>query len=189
MIITKIANNAISISFEPFSPLPNRRPDEFTLDKKHLNTFSISAISSDQLSTAGLKIHSNQDTMVDMKCPHLIRIGLALAVAAPAMAAEPNEPWPSKDQLQSIEQAAYACSRENSVEACEGLRQLADPLMDHYRLPGLCKDVLWSLMGEAKVASTNDFRRQDAITNTARRIQRVCAKPVMKKEKPKSRQA
>ena len=119
----------------------------------------------------------------------ITRVLLLLAMASPLMAAEPYEPWPSKDQLRSIEQAAYACSRENSAEACEGLRQLADPLMDHSRLPGLCKDVLWSLMGEAKVASTNDFRRQDAITNTARRIQRVCAEPVMKKEKPKSRQA
>ena len=119
----------------------------------------------------------------------ITRVLLLLAMASPVMAAEPDEPWPSKDQLRSIEQAAYACSRENSAEACEGLRQLADPLMDHSRLPGLCKDVLWSLMGEAKVASTNDFRRQDAITNTARRIQRVCAEPVMKKEKPKSRQA
>ena len=127
--------------------------------------------------------------MVDMKCPHLIRIGLALAVAAPAMAAEPNEPWPSKDQLRSIEQAAYACSRYNSTQACARVLQLADPLMDHSRLPGLCKDVLWSLMDEAKVANTNDFRRKDAITNIARRIARVCAKPVRKKEKPKSRQA
>ena len=127
--------------------------------------------------------------MVDMKCPHLIRIGLALAVAAPAMAAEPNEPWPSKDQLRSIEQAAYACSRDNSTETCSRVRQLADPLMDHSRLTGLCKDVLWSLMNEAKVASTNDFRRQDAITNTARRIPRVCAEPVMKKSKSKSHQA
>ena len=119
----------------------------------------------------------------------ITRVLLLLAMASPVIAAEPDEPWPSKDQLRSIEQAAYACSRENSAEACEGLRQLADPLMDHSRLPGLCKDVLWSLMSEAKVANSNDFRRQDAITNTARRIQRVCAESVMKKEKPKSRQA
>lgn len=124
-----------------------------------------------------------------MKCSRLIPVGLVLAMAAPCMAAEPYEPWPSRDQLRGIEQAAYACSRNNSTEACEQLRQLADPLMDHYRLPGLCKDVLWSLMDEAKVASTNDFRRKDAITTTARRIPRVCAEPVMKKEKPKSRQA
>ena len=121
--------------------------------------------------------------------PQITRVLLLLAMASPVIAAEPYEPWPTKDQLRSIEQAAYACSRDNSTEACTRVRELADPLMDHSRLPGLCKDVLWSLMGEAKVASTNDFSRQDAITNTARRIQRVCAEPVMKKEKPKSRQA
>ena len=118
----------------------------------------------------------------------ITRVLLLLAMASPVIAAEPDEAWPSKDQLRSIEQAAYACSRENSAEACEGLRQLADPLMDHSRLPGLCKDVLWSLMGEAKVSNTNNFRRKDAITNTARRIPRVCAEPVIKKEKPKPRQ-
>ena len=127
--------------------------------------------------------------MVTMECSRLIPVGLVLAMAAPSMAAEPYEPWPSKDQLRSIEQAAYACSRDNSTEACAQVRQLADPLMDHSRLPVLCKDVLWSLMDEAKVASTNDFRRKDAITSTARRITRVCAEPVMKKGKTKSRQA
>ena len=127
--------------------------------------------------------------MIYMKCPHLIRIGLVLALAAPAIAAEPYEAWPNQEQLRRLEQAAYACSRDNSTEACAGVRQLADPLMDHSRLPGLCKDVLWSLMDEARVASTNNFRRKDAITNTARRIPRVCAEPVMKKGKPKSRQA
>ena len=119
----------------------------------------------------------------------ITRALLLLAITSPAIAAKPLEPWPSKDQLRSIEQAAYACSRDNSTEACAGVRQLADPLMDHSRLPGLCKDVLWSLMDEARVASTNNFRRKDAITNTARRITRVCAEPVMKKETPKSRQA
>ena len=119
--------------------------------------------------------------MTNMKSPPLIRIGLVLALAAPATAMEPYEPWPSKDLLRSIEQGAYACSRDNSTEACSRVRQLADPLMDHSRLSGLCKDVLWSLMDEAKVANTNDFRRKDAITKTARRIPRVCAEPVMKK--------
>ena len=106
---------------------------------------------------------------------------LLLAIASPAIAAEPFEPWPSKDQLRSIEHAAYACSRDNSTEACARVRELADPLMDHSRLPGLCKDVLWSLMDEAKVANTNDFRRKDSITTTARRIPRVCAEPAIKK--------
>ena len=119
----------------------------------------------------------------------ITRILLMLAMATPAIAAEPYEPWPSKEQLRRIEQAAYVCSRENTTEACARVHQLADPLMDHSRLPGLCKDVLWTLMDEAKVASTNDFRRKDSITNTARRITKVCAEPVKKKEKPKSRQA
>ena len=105
----------------------------------------------------------------------ITRVLLLLTMASPATAAETYEPWPTKDQLRSIEQAAYACSRDNSTQACAGVRQLADPLMDHSRLPGLCKDVLWSLMDEARVASTNNFRRKDAITNTARRITRVCA--------------
>jgi len=121
--------------------------------------------------------------------PKITRILLLLAMATPAIAAEPYKPWPSKEQLRRIEQAAYVCSRDNTTEACARVHQLADPLMDHSRLPGLCKDVLWTLMDEAKVASTNDFRRKDSITNTARRITRVCAEPVKKKEKPKSRQA
>ena len=119
----------------------------------------------------------------------ITRVLLLLAMASPAIAAEPYEPWPSRIQLRSIENAAYACSRDNSTKACARVLQLADPLMDHSRLPGLCKDVLWSLMNEANVANTNNFRRKDAIINTARRITRVCTEPVMKKEKPKSRQA
>ena len=117
------------------------------------------------------------------------RILLLLAMGGSAFAAEPYEAWPSREQLRNIEQAAYACSRDNTTEACARVRQLADPLMDSQRLPGLCKDVLWALMDEAKVASTNDFRRKDSITKTARRIPRVCAEPIKKKQKPKSRQA
>ena len=118
----------------------------------------------------------------------ITRILLLLAMSGSAFAAEPYEAWPSREQLRNIEQAAYACSRDNTTEACARVRQLADPLMDSQRLPGLCKDVLWALMDEAKVASTNDFRRKDSITSTARRIPRVCGEPVKNKEKPKSRQ-
>ena len=118
----------------------------------------------------------------------LVRIGLVLPLTTPTTAVEPYEAWPSQKQLRDIEHAAYACSRDNTTEACARVRQLADPLMDSQRLPGLCKDVLWALMDEAKVASTNDFRRKDSITSTARRIPRVCGEPVKNKEKPKSRQ-
>ena len=118
----------------------------------------------------------------------ITRVLLLIAMGGSAFAAEPYEAWPSQKQLRDIEHAAYACSRDNTTEACARVRQLADPLMDSQRLPGLCKDVLWALMDEAKVASTNDFRRKDSITSTARRIPRVCGEPVKNKEKPKSRQ-
>ena len=124
-----------------------------------------------------------------MNFPVLIRIFMVLSMTAPSMAADLYVAWPSKEQLRGIEQAAYACSRDNSTETCTRVRQLADPLMDHSRLPERCKDVLWMLMDEAKVANKNDFRRKDTITNTARRIPRFCAEPVTKKEKLKSRQA
>ena len=124
-----------------------------------------------------------------MNFPVLIRTFMVLSMTAPSMAADLYVAWPSKEQLRGIEQAAYACSRDNSTEACTRVRQLADPLMDHSRLPERCKDVLWMLMDEAKVAYNNDFRRKDTIANTARRIPRFCAEPVTKKEKLKSRQA
>ena len=124
-----------------------------------------------------------------MNLPVLIRIFMVLSMTAPSMAAEPYMAWPSKAQLRGIEQAAYACSRDNSTVACKRVRQLADPLMDHSRLPERCKDALWMLMDEAKVSNNNDFRRKDTITNTARRIPRFCAEPVTKKEELKSRKA
>ena len=111
---------------------------------------------------------------------------LVALLASPATAASPHVSWPSKDQLKDIEHAAYNCSRDNTAASCARVRQLADPLLDHPRLTGLCKDVLWALMDEAKVAPINDFRRKDTITNTARRIPRVCAEPVKKKSKPKA---
>ena len=55
-----------------------------------------------------MKINSKQDIMTNMKFFPLICIGLALALAAATTAAEPVEPWPTKVQLRSIEQAAYA---------------------------------------------------------------------------------
>ena len=60
--------------------------------------------------------------MTNMKIFSLICIGLALALAPATTAAEPYEPWPTKAQLSSIKQAAYACSRDNSTQACTLVR-------------------------------------------------------------------
>ncbi|QNI43409.1 hypothetical protein [Synechococcus sp. A15-28] len=113
------------------------------------------------------------------------RLLLLLALTLPAQAAGPPPTWPSKDQLRAVKRAAFDCSRENSKETCDRARSLADPLMDHPLLPGVCKDVAWSLLEQARVAPTNDYKRRDAIDEPARRITRICAKPAKpKKAKP-----
>ena len=113
------------------------------------------------------------------------RLLLLLALTLPAQAAGPPPTWPSKDQLRAVQRAAFDCSRENSKETCDRARSLADPLMDHPLLPGVCKDVIWSLLEQARVAPSNDYKRRDAIDEPARRITRICAKPAKpKKAKP-----
>lgn len=113
------------------------------------------------------------------------RLLLLLALTLPAQAAGPPPTWPSKDQLRAVQSAAFDCSRENSEETCDRARSLADPLMDHPLLPGVCKDVAWSLLEQARVAATNDYKRRDAIDEPAKRLTRICAKPAKpKKAKP-----
>ena len=113
------------------------------------------------------------------------RLLLLLALTLPAQAAGSPPTWPSKDQLRAVQRAAFDCSRENSKETCDRARSLADPLMDHPLLPGVCKDVVWSLLEQARVAPTNNYKRRDAIDKPARRITRICAKPATpKKAKP-----
>ena len=103
---------------------------------------------------------------------------LLLALAAPLPAASTYVPWPSEDTLSTLQKEAFLCSLNNNTDPCDGTRKRADELMDHPRLPAICKDVLWSLVGEARVAATNSFRRRDAIDQPARRLMRVCSEPV-----------
>ena len=103
---------------------------------------------------------------------------LLLALAAPLPAASTYVPWPSEDTFSTLQKEAFLCSLNNSPDLCDRSRKRADELMDHPRLPAICKDVLWSLVGEARVAATNSFRRRDAIDQPARRLMRVCSKPV-----------
>ena len=103
---------------------------------------------------------------------------LMLALAAPLPAASTYVPWPSQDTFSTLQKEAFLCSLNNSPDPCDRTRKHADELMDHPRLPAICKDVLWSLVGEARVAATNSFRRRDAIDQPARRLTRVCSEPV-----------
>ena len=103
---------------------------------------------------------------------------LLLALAVPLPAASTYVLWPSQDTFSTLQKEAFLCSLNNSTDPCDRTRKRADELMDHPRLPAICKDVLWSLVGEARVAATNSFRRRDAIDQPARRLTRVCSEPV-----------
>ena len=111
---------------------------------------------------------------------------LLLALAAPLQAASNYVPWPNQDTFKMLQKEAFLCSLNNGPDQCEGVRQRADELMDHPRLPAICKDVLWSLVGEARVAATNSFERRDAIDQPARRLIGVCSEPVKPTKKPAS---
>jgi hypothetical protein len=91
--------------------------------------------------------------------------------------------FPTKDELRSLQLLAYACSRENTVDTCTRTREIANPLMDHPRLPAACKDTVWELMQEAKPATNNSSQRRDSIDSPARRLTVVCADPE-KRNKP-----
>ena len=109
---------------------------------------------------------------------------LLLALAAPLQAAPTYVPWPSQDTFRSLQKEAFLCSLNNSQDQCDGVRHHADELMDHPRLPAICKDVLWRLVKESRVAATNSFLRRDAIDQPARRLIGVCSEPVKPSKKP-----
>ena len=76
-----------------------------------------------------------------------------MLLAAPSLQAETWVPWPTKEQLRKIQLEAYSCSRENIEAPCSNSRELADALMDHPRLPGICNYLTAVFILRAKVAS------------------------------------
>ena len=109
---------------------------------------------------------------------------LLLGLTQTAIAAQNYVPWPTKDQLRQIQIDAFSCSRENSDATCRSARQAADALMDHPRLPAVCKDVLWTLVETAKVAPANTYQRRDAI-DYRQTVVTICAEPIKKKDPKK----
>ena len=109
---------------------------------------------------------------------------LLLALAAPLQATPTYVPWPSQDIFRALQKEAFLCSLNNGPDQCNGVRQRADELMDHPRLPAICKDVLWRLVKESRVAATNSFQRRDAIDQPARRLIGVCSEPIKPSKKP-----
>lgn len=119
-------------------------------------------------------------------------LGLAPLAEARSALAQGSVAYPSPETLRDVQLAALACARENTSDTCTQARKLADPLMDHPRLPGGCKDTLWAIIQTAKPASSNTLARRDAIGDPAGRLLLVCRnseKPISGKvvdtEKPK----
>jgi len=110
-------------------------------------------------------------------------LGLTILAPCAVRARLKYVPFPTKTELRSLQLLAYACSRENTVDTCTRTREIANPLMDHPRLPAACKDTVWELLQEAKPATTNSSQRRDNIDSPARRLTVVCADPA-KPSKP-----
>ncbi|MFM8975452.1 MAG: hypothetical protein ACKOFN_07080 [Vulcanococcus sp.] len=104
----------------------------------------------------------------------LLSSGACLVGAAEPLRAQGYVPFPSAESLREVQLVTIACARENSEERCKAARDLADPLLDHPRLPASCKDLLWSITERARTASSNSFERRAAITDPAERILLVC---------------
>ena len=115
-----------------------------------------------------------------MRLP-LLLLGFALMLPSTVQAKPKKVPFPTKEELRSLQLMAYSCSRANNEDSCSKTRNLADPLMDHPRLSAACKDNVWELIQASQVVSTNSFQRRDSIDRPARRLTLVCSEP----EKPK----
>ena len=111
----------------------------------------------------------------------LFLLGLALLLSSTAQAKPKKVPFPTREELRSLQLLAYSCSRANDQESCSKTRSLADPLMDNPRLSAACKDTVWELVQASQVVTTNSFQRRDSIDRPARRLTLVCSAP----EKPK----
>ncbi|MDM7954330.1 MAG: hypothetical protein QUV07_14100 [Cyanobium sp. CZS 25K] len=107
--------------------------------------------------------------------PHLALLAsLPVLGAAPLRAAPEPPPFPPSADFRSLQLVALACSRENTAEACDQARSLANPLLDHPRLPASCKDVLWTIRQRSLVAASNSFERREPIDRAARSLTAVC---------------
>ncbi|MCP9831741.1 hypothetical protein KBZ14_10870 [Synechococcus sp. HJ21-Hayes] len=114
-------------------------------------------------------------------------LGTGLAARAEVYVA-----FPTQDTLRQVQLAAMGCARENSNDTCQRSRALADPLLDHPRLPASCKDLAWTIRERSKPAAVNSFERREALIKPAQDLMQFCRsqeKPVVEKpaqDKPTS---
>jgi hypothetical protein len=87
--------------------------------------------------------------------------------------------FPPTELFRELQLKTIACGRDNSVEPCQQARSIADPLMDHPRLPASCKDTLWDIRERAVVVSKNSYERREALNREAADVLVLC-KPATK---------
>jgi hypothetical protein len=105
------------------------------------------------------------------------QMGLVLLAGMPGWlpALARQEPaYPSQEELRRLQLVTFSCARDNRAVACEQARRQADPLLDHPRLPGSCKDALWQIREQAVVVPTNSFERRDQLDRAAVQMLRSC---------------
>lgn len=113
--------------------------------------------------------------------PALMLLAAALSKPASAQntAAEDATTFPEPGVFREIQLKTMACGRENRNEPCQQARAMADPLMDHPKLPASCKDALWSILEKATVAPSNSYTRREALNKDATDVTSRC-KPATK---------
>lgn len=120
---------------------------------------------------------------------------LALTVAtliggAAGLRAAPADPaFPPASAFRSLQLTTLDCARENSSAPCERARAMADPLLDHPRLSGRCKDVLWNIRQNATVAPANSPQRREEIDASARDVTVFCRQQVKVQPQPAAGEA
>lgn len=115
-----------------------------------------------------------------LSAPGCLALALATMIgAADGLRAAPTDPaFPPASTFRRLQLTSLDCSRENSSGPCDRARAMADPLLDHPRLSGRCKDVLWDIRQKATVAPANSPERREAIDASARDVTVFCRQQV-----------
>ena len=121
-----------------------------------------------------------------LSAPGALALALAalLGAADGLRAAPADRPFPPASTFRSLQLTSLDCSRENSSAPCDRARAMADPLLDHPRLSGRCKDVLWDIRQKATVAPANSAERREAIDASARDLTMFCRQQVKPQPQP-----
>lgn len=116
-------------------------------------------------------------------------ISAAVAVAAlvcttPASQAQQTgaldpKVFPPTQLFRELQLETMACGRDNTAQACDKARAMADPLMDHPMLSASCKDTAWDIRERAVVAQKNSYSRRETLNKDATDLVLLC-KPATK---------